>query len=392
MSKTCRKRYDDLTYEYKEDLWNKISYINNLPLRFDRAKKFMELRTLNKIPERTFVRWKKNLTKEFEKGGAENDFVVKGKSSLIDADGNIKLQWIKEYAKENDIIKMYEKVINKLNKKIIPLDTIIVNDFNFNEDTMTIYGIGDAHIGLLAWKAETGEDHDLAIGEKDLLGAVKLLTTQAVNSKECFIIDVGDYFHSDNNMNKTAKSGNPLDVDGRYAKVLEVGLRLTTSLVELALKKHEIVHWRSAIGNHNEHSAIMLNAFVKATFRNNPRVIVHDEPSMFMYHKFGKNIIGVTHGHTVKAERLGSIMSEDCREYWSDTMFAYWYTGHVHHLSRKEYENCVVETFRSLVAKDAWHHGDGYRSLRDMQAITLHKEFGEISRNTAGIRMIRASI
>ena len=256
------------------------------------------------------------------------------------------------------------------------------------DDTLSIYTIGDAHIGMLSWKPESGADNNLDISQQRHIKAMELLVSQANPSKEAFIIDVGDFFHSDNADNRTAASHNALDVDGRYAKVLDIGLYLTITLIDLALQKHEIVRWRSAIGNHNEHSAIMMNKFIKAYYRTEPRVIVHDTPSSFMYHQFGKNLIGVTHGHKVKAEALGSIMSVDCEDIWSSTKFRYWYTGHVHHQSVKEYPACVVETFRTLAGKDAWHTSSGYRSGQDMRCITLHKDFGEISRNTVNLAQL----
>lgn len=257
-------------------------------------------------------------------------------------------------------------------------------------DLMSVYTIGDAHIGMLSWAPETGEDNDLIIAETRHIKAMELLVTQSRPTKEAFIVDVGDFFHSDNVDNRTAASGHALDVDGRYAKVLELGLYLTTKLIRLALEKHEIVHWRSANGNHNEHSAIMMNKFIKAYFRNDPRVIVHDEPSEYMYHQFGKNLIGITHGNRTKPENLGPIMSVDCEAIWSSTRFRYWYTGHVHHQSIKEYPSCVVETFRTLASKDAWHAASGYRSKQDMRCILLHKDYGEISRNTVSLHMIDA--
>ena len=172
----------------------------------------------------------------------------------------------------------------------------------------------DAHIGMLAWHKESNDDHDLSIAYDDLTAAMALLVKQSVATDECFIVDVGDFFHSDNMDNRTARGGNALDVDGRYPKVLDIGLRLTTELIDMALTKHKTVRWRSAIGNHNEHSAIMISAFLSAWYRNEPRVIIHDTPNMFMYHQFGKNLIGITHGHTVKAQKLGEIMSVDCKD------------------------------------------------------------------------------
>jgi len=135
----------------------------------------------------------------------------------------------------------------------------------------------------------------------------------------------------------------------------------------------------------------MMSQFIKAWYRNEPRVVVHDEPGMFMYHQFGKNLIGITHGHTAKADKLGEIMAVDCSDLWSATKYRYWYCGHIHHQSVKEYPSCVVETFRTLAGKDAWHHASGYRSGQDMKCITLHKDYGEISRNTVSLYQVRNS-
>ena len=316
--------------------------------------------------------------------------MLTGKSTLTDEKGNVRLTWTKTKVKDTNRLETFKQAITDflIEGEVESKNTIVMPEAT-DFQTMSIYTIGDAHVGLLAWDKETGEDHDLAIMEKDLLGAMDLLVEQSHPSKTAFIIDVGDWFHSDNASNTTSTSGNKLDVDGRYPKVLEIGLKLTTKLIDKALKKHKKVLWRSAIGNHNEHSAIMMTAFIKAWYRNEQRVVVMDTPNMFMYHKFGKNLIGVTHGHTIKAEKLGEVMSIDCKELWSNTNQRYWYTGHIHHQSVKEFGNCVVETFRTLAGKDAWHNGAGYRSGQDMKCITLHEEYGEISRNTVSLAMVR---
>jgi len=321
--------------------------------------------------------------------------LLRGTSTLYKTNENtgqqeVALQWVKTDAKAEDKLESFKEAISHY---LIDIDTntreTIKSPCSSDMDTLSVYTIGDAHVGMLGWDKETGEDNDLETIQKDLLGAMDLLVEQSHPSEECFIIDVGDFFHADNQNNTTSKSNNSLDVDGRYPKVLGIGLQLIRRLIDKALAKHEIVRWRSAIGNHNEHSAIMMTEFVKAWYRNEPRVMVHDTPSMFMYHKFGKNLIGITHGHTVKAEKLGEIMSVDCVDDWSSTRFRYFYTGHIHHQSVKEFPSCVVETFRTLAGKDAWHFASGYRSGQDMKSITLHKDFGEISRNTVSLAMVR---
>jgi len=328
-----------------------------------------------------------NTVKRVAKSGTE---LLKGESTLTDSKGNVKLRWTKTFVKEKTAYDAFRDAVKRLlknpeiagkNNINIPLNTI--------SESLSVYTIGDAHVGMLSWKKETGDDNDLEICERDLTTGMSMLVEKADRTDEALIVDVGDWFHADNSSNTTTKSGNALDVDGRYPKVLEIGLRLAIRLIELALEKHNKVTWRSAIGNHNEHSAIMMSLFIKAWFRNEPRVKVADTPSMFYYHVFGRNLIGITHGHTVKAERLGEIMSTDCEKIWSDSRYRYWYTGHIHHITVKEFPSCVVETFRTLAGKDAWHFSSGYRSRQDMKVITLHKEYGETNRATIDIRVIR---
>ena len=229
--------------------------------------------------------------------------VLKGSSTLFDHTGAIKQQWVKTDVPKQQQLDAFEAAISTLTTRLPAAPAVVPPVLQpAMSDLMSIYTLGDAHIGMLAWGPESGEDNDLQISEARHIQAMQMLVAQSQPTAEAFIIDVGDFFHSDNADNRTAASGHALDVDGRYAKVLEVGLFLTTKLIDLALAKHSIVRWRSAIGNHNEHSALMMNQFIKAYYRNEPRVIVHDSPSMFMYHKFGKNLIGITHGHKAKAE------------------------------------------------------------------------------------------
>ena len=317
--------------------------------------------------------------------------VLKATSTLFDEQGKVKLQWVKEDKAKEDVLQSFKDALEVLTSdKRVTSPFSIERPSDADMDTMSVYTIGDAHIGMLATASETGQVNNLQTTQEDLLKAMDLLVEQSHSSETAMLVDVGDWFHSDNANNRTAHSGNALDVDGRYPDVLEIGLQLTTKLIDKALAKHQNVIWRSAIGNHNEHSALMMTAFIKAWYRNEPRVNVKDTPAMFDYTVFGKNLIGVTHGHTAKAEKLGEIMSVDCKTVWGETDYRYWYTGHIHHQTIKEFSNCVVETFCTLSGKDAWHSASGYRSNQSMKCITLHKEYGEISRNTVSLKQVRA--
>jgi hypothetical protein len=254
---------------------------------------------------------------------------------------------------------------------------------------MTVYPLGDPHVGMYAWKAECGEDFDTSIARDDLLAATSRLVQVAPSSERALIANLGDFFHGDNDSNTTSRSHNTLDVDTRWPKVLKVGCMLMVDLIQLALKKHQSVEVINAIGNHDDHSSIMLAAFLGAWFHDEPRVVIHDTVGKFHYLEFGRNLLGVTHGDTVKLLALDSLMAADQPESWGRTVHRYWYTGHIHHTSKQELRGCVVESFRTLAAKDSWHTGQGYRAGRDMYAIVLDREHGEVERYRCDIRMAR---
>ena len=88
----------------------------------------------------------------------------------------------------------------------------------------------------------------------------------------------------------------------------------------------------------------------------------------------GNVLLGSTHGDKVKGPDLLPVMATDVARDWGDTTHRYWYVGHVHHQDIKEYRGGVVEYFRTLAARDAWHAGQGYRAGRDMRLIVHHKQ------------------
>jgi transposase-like protein len=311
-------------------------------------------------------------------------------STNYDQDGNVRQQWvISEINKDAQA----EEVINRIAEvcdSIKPLKPVKAPK-DTDDDLLTIYPLGDPHIGMYAWAAEAGEDFDCDIARQDLVNACAYLVSATPKSRECIILNVGDFFHADDPTNRTPQSGNQVDVDGRWPRVLEIGFFLLVDLVSLALKKHEVVRVRSTPGNHDPKSTIPLTLFLRAWFREDPRVIIEDSTPTYQYYSFGKCLFGFTHGHTIKKPtELGALMAVDCRELWSASEFRYWLHGHYHIKRLIEALGCLVEGFRNLPPNDAWHQSQGYRSGRDMCAITYHKEYGEVTRNTCDITRARA--
>lgn len=321
----------------------------------------------------------------------QEPLTVKGTSTLYKGDEAV-LQWVKTDLKKEDELQAFRDVVEEIAESVVDKHTPTVAPTTANEDILAVYTIGDAHIGLLAHKEESGEEYNLDIASSELRKAMTQLVESAPNAEQALIVDVGDYFHSDNQNNETSHNRNKLDVSDRWFKVLRIGLMAMVDLINTALTKHGKVTVRNAIGNHNEHSAIYLSVFLNAWFRTEPRVEIIQSPAMYWYYQFHSVLLGITHGHTAKAGDLPEIMAHDCESIWSDTRYRVWLTGHIHHDSMKEYRTCKVESFRTLAAKDAWHSGQGYRSGRDMKCIVFHKDFGEIHRITVNSVVIKSGL
>ena len=314
---------------------------------------------------------------------------VKGVSTLYDVDGNIKAQWIKTTADAEDFSARLNDVATELAKEVRGLAKPVAKPKQRNANTLSAYLIGDAHFGMYAWGAETGEDFDTDIASADLRRALDLLVEGAPPSDLGYLVDVGDFLHADNRSNTTPASGNLLDVDSRYQRVIRIAIEALRYCVARMLEKHRTVKVFITPGNHNPDSAGWMALVLAAYYSKEKRVEVEQSPSKFFYCQFGKNLIGITHGDKIKIDQLPSIMATDRPKEWGDTLHRYWWTGHIHHTKHQEYRGCFVESFNTLAASDAWHHASGYRSARQMQRIDLDAEHGIYSRGIAALGKVR---
>lgn len=314
-------------------------------------------------------------------------YLVKGVSTYYNKDGKPSGQWVKSSLDNAQLEQVVRDFVTNLAEDIKGLAPLSPPPKLKPTDTLTVIPMGDPHFGLYAWAQDAGADFDLAIAEQLTCGAIDRLIASSPNTHTALLLNLGDMFHADNQKNIT-NSGHQLDVDGRWAKVQQIGLRAMIYCLQRLLEKHQKVVFRINKGNHDGHSSYALALMISCYFHNEKRMEVDLSPAISWYYPFGKVLIGSTHGDTIKGRDMMSIMASDIPEEWGRSKYRYWYVGHVHHRDLKEYAGGQVEYFRTLAARDAWHQGQGYRAGRDMCSIILHKEYGEIERHTCDIGMI----
>lgn len=309
---------------------------------------------------------------------------VKGVSTLVDKDGRTRIQWVKTTSPEPSEEEVLAGLFRTLGE--VPARAPIAPAPDpLTDDLLAVYPLGDPHFGMLSWGRETGADWDLEIAEATFLGAIRDLVLRGPRTRRALLVNLGDFFHYDNDAGHTTNGAHALDSDSRPAKVLRVGFRAIVTMVETLAEHHPEVVVDCQIGNHDAHTALMLAIGLGAYFRASPQVQVLQDPSVRHYHVFGQNLIGTTHGDRAKPQDLAQIMAAERPRDWGETAHRTWLVGHVHHQSVKEYRGCRVETFRTLAARDSWHARQGYLAGRDLHRILLHREHGEIAREVCSV-------
>jgi len=314
--------------------------------------------------------------------------VVRGKSTLLDAEtGEPKLEWVKTALDKQQQIDAAKEAVDALAQEVKPAEPKLKNDVGDN--LMTVIPITDMHIGMYAWGEEVGEDYDTVKAITALTASIGYLVDMAPPSKRCVIMQLGDFFHAENMEGVTNRSKNVLDVDTRMPRVIHLGMTALRHCIDKALERHDTVELVSIAGNHDEILGHALRSAFKMLYSNEPRVEVLDSPSSRQYIKFGKVLIGATHGHQTKDRDLPGIMATERPKEWGCTKHRYFFRGHHHHDNRVEYNGCIVEQFRTMSAGDAYAVQHGYLSGRDMKAIVYDPNCGELSRSVCSVDLVR---
>ena len=307
-------------------------------------------------------------------------FVVRGTSTLYDMQsGEARLQWVKTKLEDEQLYAAMQEAVAALCEDIKPLKKAKAPKVT-NENLMSVYPVGDHHIGMLAWGEEADDDYDTKTAETLLMGAMDYLVESAPASEQGLIILLGDFLHYDSYESVTPQSKHQLDADSRYPRLVRAAMRAVRYAISRALDKHKTVRVIIVAGNHDPSSMVFLREAIYALYENELRVEIDRSLKLFHYHRFGKCLIGTHHGDKVKMDKLPLVMAADCAEDWGKTVHRTIYTGHIHNDNVKDFNGCKVESVRILAPADAYSYGAGYRTPRDMKRIDWHAEYGEVSR------------
>jgi len=280
----------------------------------------------------------------------------------------------------NEIQKIKDQAIAEV-KAYAPKYTVIKTNKS-PDDHLLIIDIADLHIGKLSTAFETGEDYNCQIAVKRAKEGMQGILNKAKGftiDKVLFVAG-NDILHTDNTRRSTT-AGTPQDTDGQWHQNFIMAKNLYIDLLEqlMSFAEVEVVYNPS---NHDLTHGFFLMQLIEAHFAKSNIKFNVDLLHRKAF-KYGKNLIGTTHGDGAKVENLPMLLATEFPILWSETKHRYIFSHHVHHKISKDMIGVTFETLRSPSGTDAWHHKNGYTGVpKSVEGFIFHKEFGQIARLT----------
>lgn len=234
--------------------------------------------------------------------------------------------------------------------------------------------VSDLHLNKLGY---IDGEYDHSIAEKSFFYIIDnvIKQTKHIKFEKILFIWSHDFFNIDN-MSKSTTRGTPQDVSTSFSNMYKQGKRMLISAIDI-LKQIAPVETVQVGANHDRLTAYTMSEVLSAWYRNDDNVAIDNDPLSRKYRRFGKCLIGFSHGNSEK-KRLGKIMPVEARKQWGETLFAEIHAGHFHSEQAVKEENGVIVRYLSSPSgTDTWHFESGYvGAIKKAQSFVWDKDRG----------------
>jgi hypothetical protein len=247
----------------------------------------------------------------------------------------------------------------------------------------------DIHIGKYSSIEETGEAYNQEIAVNRVIEGTKGVLSKCAgfNIDKIVLVVGNDVLHTDNSK-RTTTSGTPQDTDKNWYDNYIAARDLYINIISILKKIADvtIIHCPS---NHDYITGWMLADSLSCYYNKDRNVDFDVSMAHRKYFRYGRSLIGLSHGDGAKMDLLPLLMAEESKNDWADSKYRYWYLHHIHHFKKFKYQTgtdtpgCTVEFLRSPSGTDSWHHRNGYEHApKAIEAFIHSKEFGQVAKVT----------
>ena len=252
----------------------------------------------------------------------------------------------------------------------------IENNYSYLDgDKLLLIDIADLHMNLKSSVFTTGNEYDCDIAEEIFFKVINDIMTRTQHYKfnEIVFCVGGDMLNGDNLFGSTTK-GTPQSSDLHYYDAYERLCAMIIKAIDMLkdLCKVNVIY---VMGNHDEVTGFKLAKYIDAWFRNEERVEVDYTPVARKYKVFGKTLFCFAHDGDVK--KLPAIISDEARQYWSQTETTEVFLQHLHteQVLMEEY-NIRIQRLPTISARSKWCNDKGFNSKRQCKSFIFDKEDG----------------
>ncbi len=229
------------------------------------------------------------------------------------------------------------------------------------EGRLLVVSLFDAHLGKLSWAEQDGANYDLKIAKEVYMKALKdlIAKAQVQGGISRILFPVGnDYLTCDGDDNETS-AGTPQSVDGRFPKIFREARKMLVEAIDY-LRLVAPVDVIVIAGNHERESMFHLGDALECWYHADESVTIDNLFQPRKYYSFGNTVFGLTHGDTIKQDKLPLLGANERPDLWAACKRRVWFLGHYHHYSLKEYVGVQVWVLPSLSGSDGYHQSNGF--------------------------------
>lgn len=252
--------------------------------------------------------------------------------------------------------------------------------------------IPDIHFGRLTWAEESGENYDIKIAKQVVNDVVDKLLNYAQHFEiDKILIPFGNDYFNVNNTQNTTSHGTPQQEDVRFQKTFRLGRELAVGIVDRC-STIAPVDVLVIPGNHDEERMFYLGDALESWYHANPNVMIYNQAKKRKYYRFGKVLLGFTHGAYEKQSKLPLLMAMEASQDWAKSEFREWHLGHQHNKKdvmyfANEESGVVVRVLRAVASPDAWTHDHAYVGAeRAAESFLWHPDNGLLAQFTAVVK------
>jgi hypothetical protein len=278
-------------------------------------------------------------------------------------------------AKAVSAAEIFRQMTKDYEAPVIDFEVCSGMDVDDGENNVLEICLFDLHYGKLAWNGETGENYDTKIARTRFIYALtKLIKRSKAFPFKRVLFPIGnDFFNSDTILNTTTQ-GTQQDEDLRWQKTFKSGCELLIDGINILKKLGVPIDVLIIPGNHDFERSFYMGSFLEAWFRGDDLVKVDNGANPRKYYRWGKVLIGFTHGKDEAENSLAMLMAKDkeSKKHWSDTDFHEWHLGHFHRKKTKKFtvldksnfvneeDGVIVRYLSSLTGTEEWHFKKGF--------------------------------